>query len=315
MTRVLTMALLIVMVISLLPVAALAAVEPGTLPSGTSAPGINATYFIFDKIDVKISAPNTIIAGGVEHLGDGTKKIVFKPDTFIAYDDEYYDLEGIHFMPMPALDYQSNFTAAEWASYMEEYQKDYENWQKSYVSNSKTSVTIPPIPDAADYADTEKFKAAIKDWYLTYSEMVFVFYGAHQHKYSCWIPDNNNHWTKCLVCGENFLLMNWHYDHNEDDWCDVCGHEIIYYDIKVKEADGVKITVDGDRDMTAPYRDWIEVSVEAEEGYKVTDVRVWKIRENGTKDQITRHIVKRGSEYKFEMQNFDCEIVATVVKK
>ena len=43
--------------------------------------------------------------------------------------------------------------------------------------------------------------------------------------------------------------------------------------------------------------------------------RFFKLRENGTKDQITRHIVKRGSEYKFEMQNFDCEIVATVVKK
>ena len=76
------------------------------------------------------------------------------------------------------------------------------------------------------------------------------------------------------------------------------------------------VTLEGPmEDGTAAYNDQITVTVEAEEGYEIQDVRVYKIREDGTKNQIVRSIVEYYKTYQFTMMNFDCEIVVTCVKK
>lgn len=304
-TRAIALALVIILSLSLLPLASMAATI-GKVPNDSiPADKYPGFYIILDEVnpdfqDVYFDS-DEFVGGGVKNIGTIGNKVTFTPDQYVKYNGKIYDLETVVNVPDYVVKYLGNPDDATDAEI-----KHAIYWLDVTYEQHKDSLNIPRIP-----TDPDEFK----DWVRKYGGMIMAIYGAHQHVYSCWIPDNNNHWAKCLVCGENFLLMNWHYDNDEDDWCDVCGHEIIYYDISIKDVEGAKITIDGDRDMTAPYRDWIEVSVEAEEGYKVTDVRVWKIRENGTKDQITRKIVKRGSEYKFEMQNFDCEIVATVVKK
>ena len=339
MKKLLTLALALILVISLLPMAAMAA-EPDTFPNeGSSVPnprpaGIFASYWIMNNIndtvaDVVAAPDNTGIPVGFESLGNGSGKIVFKPSNLMKYDGKLYDLQGIEIFPefygqygefnLNSSDYESLDAYLEaialYTAGIEDFSEKLTDVMDDRAANGKSTMTIAALPNRADYTDELAYCEAMTEWYETYSTLVLTFYGAHQHDVTCWIGDNNNHWVNCKVCGEQFLLMNWHFDYDEDDFCDTCGHEIIYYDITIKETDGVKITISGDRDMTAPYRDMIDVKVEAEDGYEVTDVRVWKIRENGTKDQIRRTTLEKGTHYEFKMQNFDCEIVPTVIKK
>lgn len=319
-TRIFAVILVLLTIISLMSVAALAA-TPGSFPSlGPGATGSEGTFFADYHILKDVEDPYDTLftpyydAGalaGSEILTPKDGKVTFKPAQLVEQDGKLYDLQGVEIVPAIAMMLDENNTNNLTSAQI----KEANAWLKKSAENAKTSVTIPLAPDPADYDDSDAFQKAFNSWLENYSYLILAIYGPHQHVLTKWRRDNNNHWSDCKVCKKQFVVINWHSDHDEDDFCDVCGHEIVYYDIAIKDVEGVKVTIDGDRDMTAPYRDWIEVSVEAEEGYQVTDVRVWKIRQNGTKNQITRHIVKRGSEYKFEMQNFDCEIVPTVIKK
>lgn len=294
-TRILTLVLVLVMAVSLLPMAAAASTP--ALPYIYSQYIVDDTNITYHELFTKYSEI------GYEFKGTIAEKVDFKPDPTITYNGQIYDLHGVSTIPYDvevAFNNPGYVTPEEVAAA--------NKWLKENVLSSADSIVIPPYPETNDNNEQD-------DWCTKYTYMIFTVYGAHHHVLSGWYKDNNNHWMNCKVCKEQFVVIDWHHDYDEDDFCDICGHEIIYYDITIKEVDGVKITISGDRDMTAPYRDMIDVKVEAEDGYQVTDVRVWKIRENGTKDQIRRTTLEKGTHYEFKMQNFDCEIVPTVIKK
>lgn len=188
--------------------------------------------------------------------------------------------------------------------------------EKTAAANGASSITVVAPPVAEDYATAEEYEAAYAAWAETNSDYVLLTYGPHTHNLSSWNSDPTNHWRNCLQCKEEFLGNNWHYDGDDDDKCDVCKADIVYYTITVPEVEGVKeVTLEGPKeDSTAAYNDKITVTVEAEEGYSIKDVRVYKIREDGTKNQIVRTIVEYYEVYEFVMQNFDCEIVITCEK-
>lgn len=138
-----------------------------------------------------------------------------------------------------------------------------------------------------------------------------LIYTPHAHKLYGWYGDATNHWKYCPVCKENFVAINWHYDGDRDRYCDVCGDAIVYYDITVKDSQGGKIIVKED---TAPYRDKINVEIEAASGYRLGQVHFYKVRPDGSRSELTRHKKVTGQSYWFEMPSFNVEIEADFIK-
>lgn len=188
----------------------------------------------------------------------------------------------------------------------------WENAENTSIVNGKTSVTVKPAPDPADYKTDEEYLAAYDKWAKDNTDYVILSYAPHEHAFDGWKTNATNHWHFCCACKANFLDMNWHFDKDEDGKCDDCEMDIVYYDITVVEATGGKVTeMEGDKDGTAAYNDTVEIKVEADEGYVVKDVRFYKVREDGSKSQIVRNIITPGEAYSFVMPNFDVEIVVT----
>lgn len=138
-----------------------------------------------------------------------------------------------------------------------------------------------------------------------------VVYGPHAHKLYGWYGDATNHWKYCPVCKENFVAINWHYDGDRDRYCDVCGDVIVYYDITVKDCQGGKVIIKED---TAPYRDKINVEIQAASGYKLDQVHFYKVRPDGSRSELTRHKKVTGQSYWFEMPSFNVEVEADFIK-
>lgn len=298
MKKLLTLTLALILIISLLPMAALAA--------GSDTPPLPYLYHHFILTDPKVSNYDIYLnpdysEAFLESPGDVSQKITFAPSKTIKYNGQYYDLHGVDVVPYYVVEIvgSSNPSAEDVAKV--------NKWLESHPSTNST-LTIPPYPSTNANGEQDA-------WCEKYSYLVFTIYGGHQHSYTCWLGDNNNHWVNCKVCKKDFLLMDWHHDYDEDDFCDICGHAIIYYNISIVEEEGAKVTVSGDRDMTAPYRDMIDVDLEVADGYELKELQVWKVRVDGTKARIRCTEVTEGSAYTFQMKNFDCEIVPIVVKK
>ena len=282
-TRILSLILALVMLVSLIPVSAMAMT-------------VTIVGAVYEKNDAKLS--DATIANGVLDSKTGetiTVKTKDYDDLIISPDGKLYEIIGLHVL--------NNKVLAE--------------LDKTAAANGVGSATVVAPPEAADYATPEEYNAAYAAWAEANSDYVMVTYGPHTHNLGQWESDPTNHWRNCLQCKEEYLLNNWHYDGDDDGKCDVCKADIVYYSITVPEVEGVKeVILDGPKeDSTAAYNDKITVTVEAEEGYEIKDVRVYKIREDGTKNQIVRSIVEYYEVYEFVMQNFDCESVITCEKK
>lgn len=283
-TRILTIALVLVMLCSLLPMGAMAA----------SVPAIGIGFMTAtDKI---VDALNYGYVNWAKPL-DAEDGKTFAPDklTSDATTGELYDLRGMYVIPD-----LSTMTA-----------KDRDAWIKNFnealVSNGVTSVKIPAYPETNANGEQDAWNAK----WMT----IIVSYAPHQHKLSRWYTDTTNHWKQCTVCKENFLMMDWHHDYDNDKVCDFCGDEILYYDITIEEVEGAKLVeLEGDTDMTAAYRDDLFVEFEAEDGYRLLGVRFYKVRDDGTESELTRQVITRYEVYGVEMPSFNIRIVPEVVK-
>lgn len=294
--RVLTLTLVLVTAISLLPMTALA--------RNDGLPYIFHSYIVDDVKTpyYDIFQQNPI---NESQYGSIDEQTVFQPAKQITHNGKSYELKSVSTVP-----YDIIFPFI-YPNYSSKEEIDAANaWLKSTFPEGESSLTIPLYPYSNDNGEQD-------EWCKLYSEHVYAIYTAvrHQHKLTCWLSDNNNHWANCTVCGEEFVVMDWHHDFNEDDFCDICGHAIIWYDIDVKETDGIKVTVNGGRDMTARYRDLLNVDVEIEDGYELKELQLWKVRVDGSKARLIMHEVTENEAYKFWMKNFACEIVPVMVKK
>lgn len=139
---------------------------------------------------------------------------------------------------------------------------------------------------------------------------VSLGYALHTHNLSCWYSDGTTHWRECLQCGEDFMYQNWCQDGDEDGICNVCGGDVPYHDVTVIEAEGGKITVN---EETAAHRTKITADVEPAEGYKLKQLHFVKVREDGSRQEITRR--KQNGQFWTYMPTYDLEISAEFVKK
>ena len=138
-----------------------------------------------------------------------------------------------------------------------------------------------------------------------------LLYTPHGHKLSRWYSDGTTHWRECLVCDHGkFVYQNWCQDGDEDGICNVCGGDVPYHDIIIKDSDGGKITVN---EETASHRTKITADVEAADGYKLKKLHFVKIREDGTRQEITRR--KENGQFWTLMPTYDLEVSAEFVKK
>ena len=139
---------------------------------------------------------------------------------------------------------------------------------------------------------------------------VTLGYALHTHDLSCWYSDGTTHWRECLECDENFLCQNWCTDGDEDGICNVCGGDVPYHDVTVIEEEGGKITVNRD---TASHRTKITADVEPAEGYKLKKLHFTKVRDDGSKQEITRY--KKNGQFWTYMPTYELEVTAEFVKK
>lgn len=138
-----------------------------------------------------------------------------------------------------------------------------------------------------------------------------LLYAPHGHKLSRWYSDGTTHWRECLVCDHGeFLYQNWCQDGDGDGICNVCGGEVPYHDVTVAESEGGTVTVN---EETAAHRTKITADVEAADGYRLKKLHFIKIREDGSRQEITRH--KDGKQFWTYMPTYDLEIQAEFVKK
>lgn len=179
-----------------------------------------------------------------------------------------------------------------------------------------------------DYSKCPDMDASLKEWnkdISTKSSITFekngqagLMYVPHQHKLSYWYSDGTTHWRECLVCKkfadqgfwEQFMYQNWCQDGDEDGICNICGGDVPYHDIKVIEVEGAKITLNRDN---ASHRTKITADVEAEDGYKVGKVHFVKVRDDGSKQEITRY--KKNGQFFTYMPTYEMEVSVDVNKK
>lgn len=239
MVRILAFALVVIMALSILPLASLAATV-GTATTEVKKPAEGDLHYF----------------GGSLTVADGSTIKTSDYDSFISFGDDKYDIKGV------------------------------------------TEITSGTL------TLTKAIRAANGGTYA-------VVYGPHAHKLYGWYGDATNHWKYCPICRENFVAINWHYDGDRDRYCDVCGDVIVYYDITVKDCQGGKVTIKED---TAPYRDKINVEIQADSGYKLDQVHFYKVRPDGSRSELTRHKKVTGQSYWFEMPSFKVEVEADFVK-
>ena len=68
------------------------------------------------------------------------------------------------------------------------------------------------------------------------------------------------------------------------------------------------------KEETAPYRDKINVEIQADSGYKLDQVHFYKVRPDGSRSELTRHKKVTGQSYWFEMPSFKVEVEADFIK-
>jgi len=171
------------------------------------------------------------------------------------------------------------------------------------------SITVPGAP--SDISSEE-----YQDWFNKYY-WLDLGYTAHQHKLSRWYSDGTTHWRECLVCKKfcaqgfhkKFMYQNWCQDGDEDGICNICGGDVPYHDVTVVESEGGKITVNRDN---ASHRMKITADVEPAEGYKLKQLHFTKIRDNGTRQEITRY--KKDGQFWTRMPTYELEVSAEFVK-
>ena len=294
-TRFITLALALILLVSVLPMSAMAAKQPTPLGYFLMFP-FNAIYdsqysYMDDPIYAELEQPLPI----------GEKEIVLQTspnDQITWYDGKPYEVIGYRLNPT---------------------QPD-----KIQAVHAHDKLVIPPCPDeTADPEGAKKWKETYVSGTITETlpnndtmdipvTTVVTVLAPHKHNtgnYS-WSYDANNHWKYCTRCAA-FVYLNWHSDVDCNGICDVCKQKIVYRKLSVLPSEGGKITLSADKGTVG---NRIAVTVTPDPGYKLAELKAHN--DNG-KDYSNRAIFEdvKGSQYHFILDVWDVEVSAKFVKE
>ena len=210
------------------------------------------------------------------HSYDSSEKQTIKASDYEKYihsGDEYYEMVGMNSTML------------------------HEN-----ICNKKESMEVPAYPINGTMAEQDA-------WYKLYGDIT-IAYIPHEHDMTDapWRFDNNYHWKNCTECGRR-VFLRWHSDHDENGVCDLCGMEIKYYNVTVKDAPGGKVTLSAEK---GEMNDRIGVTVTPDAGYHLQSIKFFNNNEQHS--QLTRYEDKAGSEYHFVILNWDIDVEAVFEK-
>ena len=188
------------------------------------------------------------------------------------------------------------------------------------IDNGVTSVTIPELPENATGEEERLWLLRYSELTAAYAPVQPKDEPdkepdkkpeAHVHvpDESRWFNSDTNHWRICKTCGQ-YCSMDWHHDENGDGKCDQCGMTILRYPIKVLECEGGRITVS---QKDGAYRDVVDVTVETNPGYAFKQIHFFKLDEK--RHELIRWEDVHGSRYHFDMPFYEVEIEAEFVKQ
>lgn len=313
--RIVAAMLVALLALTLIPLGALAAE-----PRDNDRASIWVNEYVFNKNDVKLGDDDPIEDyRGYEEYFEGTTIKTSFYDDHVYIDGKRYDFNGFSSTfgeTYKKLDqyWEKNYpgdnaTEEEYLAFQEKYDKYRDDlWDNTSLSFSNKDIKIASYPAQKDFNNTADYEKACLEWFYKYST-ILAGYTPHQHKLSCWISDGTTHWRQCLVCEENFIYQTWCQDGDEDGTCNICGGHVPYHDVTVIESEGGKITVNRD---TASHRMKITADVEPAAGYKLEKLHFVKIREDGSRQEITRR-VKNGQFYT-SMPTYELEVSAEFTK-
>lgn len=270
-----------VRIVALLLVAmlALTLLPLGALAANDIPAGLDKWYTEDSNLEIKDGFFDNAYCFDHDDLYIGDSSVTIKTssyDELIKIDGDLYDIDQF---------------------YLESYDLDKGNFS---LSAEGSSIKIPGAP-----SDPEEYGK----WYHKYW-WVHLGYTPHKHSLTGWISDGTTHWKNCTVCREKFIHQNWCQDGDEDRICNVCGGDVPYHDITVIESEGGKITVNKD---LASHRTKITADVDVADGYKLKKLHFTKIRDDGSRQEITRY--KKDGQFWTRMPTYELEVSAEFVKK
>lgn len=279
------------------------------IPLGAFA--IEAGYLetnVYDKKNPTIADPHIVLNSSTPT--EGTKiKVNDFDEIYIDANGDVYDFKG--FATTEKFQKKANKILNDTSLTDPERQKALQKLAEDIDLNfTKKDLKIDAFPTTGS---AEKQTEWFQKW-----GWVIAGYAPHQHKLSRWYSDGTTHWKECLICKnyksegiwEQFMYQNWCQDGDEDGICNICGGDVPYHDIKVIETEGATVTLNRDN---ASHRMKITADVEAKDGYKVDKIHFIKVRDDGSKQEITRH--KKDGQFFTYMPTYEMEITVDVTKK
>ena len=304
MKKILVMALVLVMLLSVLPMTTMAAMKMedhlyDTL-KGMSGPGQMGFIALFPSIkdDLNCNYKSYFDINAIPDITiDSKGNITTDPQKYIFTTEGTYELIGVHLIDWDDIsDKSGNFDAA----------KAWKVLDKTSIKNAIDEFSIPAPPDPSDPSYTDE---AFRIWMEQYGLQILA-YVPHTHKLTGWLYSPTNHWRNCLACNQWYIGMNWHYDGDNDSKCDVCHGEIVYYHCNVAETKNGTVKIEKD-EFSLYERFYPEIT--PAEGYVVDEVHL--IQHNDVRSEAIRWTDWENGKIYYEMPPYECDLVVTFKEK
>ena len=166
------------------------------------------------------------------------------------------------------------------------------------------SVEIPPFPVDGTNAEKAEWKAIYGNSFI----MVNYLFHKHDLQGSQMYFDDNYHWQLCTECANRVYLAN-HTDKDNDGKCDFCGNAIRYYNVTVKDTTGGKVTLSANK---GAMNGKIGVTVTPDAGYHLEKLNF--VNANAMHSKRAVYEDTPNAEYHFFIANWDVEVEAIFVK-
>lgn len=298
MKKILVMVLALVMLLSVLPMTAMAAKDDSYLmddlkdPVRIPIPQPIMAIFPSVKDDLNCNYKDYFGTAGTLKV-DSKGNMSIDPEKYIFTTDGVFELIGVHLVDWDDIsDASGNFDP----------HKAYKVLNQTNIKSALDEFDVPAPP-------TDIESDAFRIWWEQYG-LAILAYIPHTHKLTEWYYSPTNHWRNCLTCNQWYIGMNWHYDGDNDSKCDVCKGDIVYYNCNVAETKNGTVKIEKNK-FSLYERFYPEIT--PAEGYVVDEIHL--IQHNDVRSEAIRWTDWETGEIYYEMPPYECDLVVTFKEK